>query len=167
MWFWWHHWPLTSYTNCGVCRPQECRKRFPHHRLQEKQLISNGGMHHGTCVTHVPWCMSGSLTRSGGENVPGIPDACATRNLVSGPSHGTCKSCPKYSNGLVLWSNKYCCCQLKSGNIFQCYAILNSNIFIQGYAVREITKSSRTFSATNITSNIIWLLQLHNITQMK
>ena len=40
------------------------------------------------CVTHVPWCMSGSLTRGGGENVPSIPGACATRNfayLVRGP----------------------------------------------------------------------------------
>ena len=27
-------------------------------------------MHHGTCVTHVPWCMSGSLTRGGGETFP-------------------------------------------------------------------------------------------------
>ena len=26
------------------------------------------GMHHGTCVTHMPWCLSGSLTRGGGEN---------------------------------------------------------------------------------------------------
>ena len=37
---------------------------------------------------HVPWCMSGSLTRGGKENDPGIPDACATRNftyLVRGP----------------------------------------------------------------------------------
>ena len=34
-------------------------------------------MHHGTCVTHVPWCMSGSLASGGGENVPGIPGACA------------------------------------------------------------------------------------------
>ena len=34
-------------------------------------------MHHGTCVKHVPWCMSGLLTRGGGKNVPGIPDACA------------------------------------------------------------------------------------------
>ena len=45
-------------------------------------------MPHGTFVTHVPWCMSGSLTRDGGENVPGIPGACATRNfayLVRGP----------------------------------------------------------------------------------
>ena len=46
-------------------------------------------MHHGTCVTHVPWCMSGSLTLGGGENVPGIPGACATPNfafLARGPS---------------------------------------------------------------------------------
>ena len=25
--------------------------------------VSDPDMHHGTCVTHVPWCMSGSLTR--------------------------------------------------------------------------------------------------------
>ena len=34
----------------------------------EKTLNSDPGMHHGTCVTHVPLCMSGSLTRGGGEN---------------------------------------------------------------------------------------------------
>ena len=39
-------------------------------------------MHHGTCVTHVPWCMSGLLTSGGGENAPGIPGACAIRNLT-------------------------------------------------------------------------------------
>ena len=60
---------------------RECRERFPRHRLQMKPLVSDSGMHHDTCVTHVPWCMSGSLTRSGGENVPCIPGACATRNL--------------------------------------------------------------------------------------
>ena len=38
-------------------------------------------MHHGTCVTHVPWCMSGALTLGGGKNVPGIPGACATHNF--------------------------------------------------------------------------------------
>ena len=37
------------------------------------------GMHRGTCVTQVPWCVSGLLTCGGGENVPGIPSACATR----------------------------------------------------------------------------------------
>ena len=62
-----------------------CRERFPRHRLQRKRLVNNPSMHQGTCVTHVPWCMSGSLTRGGEENVPG---ACATRNftyLVRGP----------------------------------------------------------------------------------
>ena len=50
---------------------------FPRRRFQRKPLISDPGMHHGTCVTHVPWCMSGSLTCGYGENVPGIPGACA------------------------------------------------------------------------------------------
>ena len=51
-------------------------------------LVNDPGMHHGTCVTHVPWCMSGSLTSGGGENVPGLPGAYATRNftyLTRGP----------------------------------------------------------------------------------
>ena len=50
---------------------------FPRRRFQRKLLVSDPGMHHGTCVTHVPWCMSGSLTCGDGENVPGIPRACA------------------------------------------------------------------------------------------
>ena len=46
-------------------------------------------MHHGTCVTHAPWFMSGSLTRGGGENVPGIPGACAPAILRIWPeAHG-------------------------------------------------------------------------------
>ena len=57
--------------------------------------VSAPDMHHGTCVTHVPWFMPGSLTSSslwsrslgkrevgGGENVPGIPGACATQNFT-------------------------------------------------------------------------------------
>ena len=61
---------------------------FPRHRFQRKPLVIDPDMHHGTCVKHVPWCMSGSITNDGGENVPGIPGACATRNfayLVRGP----------------------------------------------------------------------------------
>ena len=54
---------------------------FPHRRFRRKPLVSDPGMHHGTCVTHVPWCMSGSLTCGGGENVPGIPGACASAIL--------------------------------------------------------------------------------------
>ena len=61
---------------------------FPRHRLKKRLLVSDLGMRHGTCVTHVPWCMSGSLTRGGGENVPGILSACTTSNftyLARGP----------------------------------------------------------------------------------
>ena len=50
---------------------------FPIRRFRRKPLVSDPGMHHGTSVTHVPWCMSGSLTCGDGENVPGIPGACA------------------------------------------------------------------------------------------
>ena len=49
---------------------------FPRRLFQRKPLVSDPGMHHGTCVTHVPWCMSGSLTCGDGENVPSIPGAC-------------------------------------------------------------------------------------------
>ena len=49
----------------------------PRRRFQRKPIVGDPGMHHGTCVTHVPWCMSGSLTCGDGENVPGIPGACA------------------------------------------------------------------------------------------
>ena len=79
---------LPDTLNWGLRMRRECRERFPRHRLQSKPLVSDPSMHHGTCVTHVPWCMSGSLTSGGGENAPGIPSACATRNFayrVRGP----------------------------------------------------------------------------------
>ena len=76
------HRPFARYAKLRVAMHREWWERFPLHRLQRKPLVSDPGMHHGTCVTHVPWRMSGSLTRSGGENVPGIPGACATRNFM-------------------------------------------------------------------------------------
>ena len=57
-------------------------KVFPRRRFQKNPLVSDPGMHHGTCVTHVPWYMSGSLTCGDGENVPGIPRACAPAFLL-------------------------------------------------------------------------------------
>ena len=53
----------------GLCMHRECRERFPRHRLLRKPL----------CMEQ---CMSRSLSRCGGENVLGIPGACATRNCV-------------------------------------------------------------------------------------
>ena len=71
--------PLTRYVKMWIVHAREYRERFPRHQLQRKSLVSDPGMHHGTCVKHVPWCMSEYLTRVDGENVPGIPDGCATR----------------------------------------------------------------------------------------
>ena len=86
-------WVWTSYQIrkiVGCACAGNARTVFPHHRLQRKPLVSDPNKHHGTSVTHVPWCMLGLLTRRGRENVPGIPGACATRNfsnLARGPWH--------------------------------------------------------------------------------
>ena len=42
---------------CGLRMRRECRESFP-----PPSQVSNPDMHHGTCMTHVPWCMPGSLT---------------------------------------------------------------------------------------------------------
>ena len=63
--------------------------------------VSDPDMHHGTCVTHVPRCMPGSLTsgfiRSQWRgNFRGIPGACTIRNftyLVRGPLCNTTADC--------------------------------------------------------------------------
>ena len=82
---------LPDTQNCRLRMHQECRERFPRHCR-----VRYPDMHHDTCVTHVPWCMPGSLSSSflwcrWRGNVPGIPGTCATLNftyLVRGP----CKS---------------------------------------------------------------------------
>ena len=61
-----------------VAHAPEMKRTFFRHRLQEKPLFNDIGMHYGTCVTHAPWCMAGSLTSGGRQKVPG---ACATRDL--------------------------------------------------------------------------------------
>ena len=45
----------------------------PRRRIQRKPRVSDPGMNRGTCVTHVPWCMSGLLTRGGGKKFPAFP----------------------------------------------------------------------------------------------
>ena len=91
------HWAamglLPDTQNCRLRMRRECRERFLHHWLQRKPLVNDSGMHHGTYVTHMPWCISGSLNRGGGGNVLGIPGACATRDfayLVRGPWWSQC-----------------------------------------------------------------------------
>ena len=54
--------------NTGYACAGNAGNVFPRRQFQKKLLYSDPGMHHGTCVTHVPWCMSGSLTCGDGEN---------------------------------------------------------------------------------------------------
>ena len=56
------HEPLTRYVKLRVEHTPGMPGTFSRHQLQRKTQVSDPGMHHGTCVTHVPWCMSGSLT---------------------------------------------------------------------------------------------------------
>ena len=57
--------------------------------------VSDLGMHHGTCVTHVPWCMPGSLTngflwnRRRGKTFPAFPAHARPQFCISGkrPMH--------------------------------------------------------------------------------
>ena len=54
---------LPKTQNCGWRMRRVYREHFPRHRLHGKLLVSDPGMHHGACVTHVSWCMSGKCSR--------------------------------------------------------------------------------------------------------
>ena len=70
MWGAWASYQIRDIVGCACAG--NAWERFPCHQLQRKPLVSDPDMHHGTCDTHLPWCMSGALTRGDGENVPGI-----------------------------------------------------------------------------------------------
>ena len=64
---------LPDTQNCGCACAGNAMNVFPAPR------VSDTDMHHGTCVTHVPWCMPGSLisgflwSRWRGETFPAFP----------------------------------------------------------------------------------------------
>ena len=66
------HGPLIKYVKLRIGHAPGMSETFSPHPLQRKPLVSEPGMHHGTCVTHVPWCMSGSLMA--GKTFPAFPD---------------------------------------------------------------------------------------------
>ena len=63
----------SSVSNILLCR-----------RLQRKPQVSDLCVHHDTCVTHVPWCMFGLLTRGGGKTFPALPAHAQPEFYVSG-----------------------------------------------------------------------------------
>ena len=69
--------PITRYVKLQFAHALGMPGMFFPPSTSRKPLVSD----HGTCVTHVPGCMTGSLSRGGGENFPGILSVCATRNF--------------------------------------------------------------------------------------
>ena len=53
----WRHGPLARYVKLRVLHAPGMPGTF-----SSPPRVSDPDMHHGTCVTHVPWCMPGSLT---------------------------------------------------------------------------------------------------------
>ena len=112
---------LPDTQNCVLHMRRECRERFPRHRIQRKPLVS------GTCVTHVPWCMSGFLIRGGGENVPGIPGAWTTRNfayLVRGPWSYYCKH-------IIVYDGIIRCCPDKGLSVLALLGIAAGKVVLR------------------------------------
>ena len=61
------HGPLTRYVKLRAAHALGMLGTCSRHRLKRKPLVNDHSMHHDTCVTHMPWWMSGSLNRGGGE----------------------------------------------------------------------------------------------------
>ena len=57
---------------------------FPRRRFQRKLLVSDPGMHQGTCVTHVPWCMRDRLPAVTGKTFPAFPAHAHPQFCASG-----------------------------------------------------------------------------------
>ena len=66
------HGPLTRYVKLRVVHAPGIPGTFSPPPTS-KEPVSYPGMHHVTCVTHVGWGISWSLTRCGGETFPAFP----------------------------------------------------------------------------------------------
>ena len=56
------HWPF-PWASCQIRKIAGAHAPGMPGTFSPPPRVSNPDMHHGTCVTHVPWCMPGSLTR--------------------------------------------------------------------------------------------------------
>ena len=79
--FFYHHGPLTRYVKLRVAHALGIPLTFCPPRIS-KEIASSRSRHASRHMRRAcALCISESLTRGGGENVPGIPGACATRNF--------------------------------------------------------------------------------------
>ena len=156
--YWGIHGPITRYTKLRVVHAPGMPGTFSRHRLQRKPLVSDPGMHHGTGVTYVPWRMWGSLTRGGGENVPGIPCACATRNftcLARGPCISVARpkifKCSNQCTGVhnVLRINMHMLTPFRYTDKICVYHILGRGYKLQWLVSNDVTNNYLYFASLN------------------
>ena len=68
-----------SWASCQIRKSADAHAPGMPGTFSPRPRVSDPDMHHGTCVTHVPWCMLGSLTngflwsRSRGKTFPAFP----------------------------------------------------------------------------------------------
>ena len=130
----------------------ECRERLPWHRLQRKPLVSDPGMHHDTCVTQVLWCMLGSLTRGGGENVPAFPAHAQPAILrIWQEAHGRTRLIP-----FVLYFTYQI--WTKYPSIGKCISFNRFGISLNFGEFHWICSEGPTVHEISICSNIVWNL---------
>ena len=55
---------LPAWASCQISKLRVAHAPKMSRTFSPAPLVSYPDMHHGTCVTHVPWCMLGSLTSS-------------------------------------------------------------------------------------------------------
>ena len=53
----------TTWASCQIRKIAGCACPGMPGMFSPPPWVIDPDMHHGTCVTHVPWCMSGSITR--------------------------------------------------------------------------------------------------------
>ena len=74
-----HQWTRPSWASYQIHKIAGAHARRMPGTFSPSAQVSDPGMHHGTCVTHVPWCMPGSLTngflwnRRRGKTFPAFP----------------------------------------------------------------------------------------------
>ena len=105
------HGPLARYVKLRVAHASGMSGTF-----SPSPRVGDPDMHHGTCVTHVPWCMPGSLTsgflwsRRRGKTFPAFPAHAQPAILrIWQEAHDWMS----YQNGSLLartWLNLCNCC---------------------------------------------------------
>ena len=145
--------------------PRECRKRFPRHRLQRRPLVSDPGMHHGTCVAHVLWCMSGSLTR--GDRAKRSPQSRRMRNpqfYVSGKRSIAGRNV-QHHFGRGTFHNRLCACLChihRQRNRDDCRVSLNS---VQLY-IWPMSNKNMIYSIFHCLTFSVCLKRLQNVSSI-